>query len=56
MLKWAIIFALISLATGAFGFSEFSSSAKGIAKFIFLVFLILFVGVLIAAMIGVSNI
>ena len=42
MLKWAFIFAVISLIAGIFGFTGISSEAAGIAKFLFVVFLILF--------------
>ena len=42
MLKWAFIFAVISLIAGIFGFTGISADAAGIAKFLFVVFLILF--------------
>ena len=35
MLKWAIIFAIISLVAGVFGFTGVSSGAAGIAKILF---------------------
>jgi uncharacterized membrane protein YtjA (UPF0391 family) len=55
MLKWAIIFAIISLVTGAFGFRGISGAAATIAKFLFAVFLILFL-IALLAVIGVFHI
>jgi uncharacterized membrane protein YtjA (UPF0391 family) len=43
MLKYAIIFGLIALVTGALGFSRVSGAAATIAKVCFAIFLILFV-------------
>ena len=43
MLKYAIIFGLIALVTGALGFSRVSGIAATIAKVCFAIFLILFV-------------
>jgi len=42
MLKWAFVFAVISLIAGIFGFTHISADAAGIAKFLFVLFLILF--------------
>ena len=39
MLKWAIIFGLISLGAGALGFTGIAGAAAGIAKILFFVFL-----------------
>jgi uncharacterized membrane protein YtjA (UPF0391 family) len=44
MLKWALIFFLISIVAGFFGFSGVSSATAGIAK-------ILFIGAIIVAII-----
>ncbi|HVI56944.1 MAG TPA: DUF1328 domain-containing protein [Luteibacter sp.] len=52
MLKYAIIFGLIALVTGALGFSRVSGIAATIAKVCFAIFLILFV---ILAVIGVFH-
>ena len=41
MLKYAIVFALISLVAGALGFTGVAAGAAGIAKVLFVVFLIL---------------
>lgn len=42
MLKWAIIFAVISLITGWLGFGGVSGASKTIAKVLFACFVILF--------------
>ncbi len=42
MIKWAIIFAIISLIAGLFGFSGLAADSAGIAKFLFVAALIIF--------------
>jgi len=54
MLKYAIIFALISLIAGALGFGGVAAGAAGIAKILFGLFLILAVIFLILAALGVG--
>ena len=41
MLKWAVIFLVISLVAGAFGFTGLARGAASIAKLFFLIFLII---------------
>ena len=43
MLKWAIIFLVISLIAGALGFTGVARGAATISKVLFVIFLILFV-------------
>ena len=43
MLRWALIFLVIALLAGLFGFGGIAGSAVGIAKPLFLVFIVLFV-------------
>ncbi len=47
MLKLAIIFFLISLIAGFFGFTNIAAGAKGIAKILFFVALAIFLVVLV---------
>ena len=47
MLKWAIIFFVISLVAGFFGFTGVASGAKSIAKVLFFLALAIFLIVLI---------
>lgn len=47
MLKWAAIFFVISLIAGFFGFSDFATDAKKIAKVLFFIALAIFLIVLI---------
>jgi uncharacterized membrane protein YtjA (UPF0391 family) len=43
MLKWALIFLVISLVAGALGFTGVASGARSIAKVLFGIFLLIFV-------------
>jgi uncharacterized membrane protein YtjA (UPF0391 family) len=52
MLKWAIIFGLISLVAALFGFTGIAAGAAGIAKVLFVLFLIAFIVVLAMALMG----
>lgn len=47
MLKLAIIFFIISLIAGFFGFTDIAAGAKGIAKILFYVALVIFLVVLV---------
>ncbi len=51
MLRWALVFFLISLVAGALGFTGLASASAGIAKFLCCVFFGLFALCLIAALI-----
>lgn len=51
MLRWALIFLVIALLAGLFGFTTVAGTAYLAAKILFFVFLVLFVLALIA---GVS--
>lgn len=56
MLKYAIIFAVISLIAGAFGFGGLAAGTAGIAKILFGLFLILAVIFVVLAALGVGAI
>ncbi|MET0532142.1 DUF1328 domain-containing protein [Microvirga sp. P5_D2] len=43
MLKWALIFLVVSLVAGALGFTGVASGAKTIAKVLFGIFLVGFI-------------
>ena len=47
MLKWAAIFFILSLIAGFFGFTNVAARAKGIAKILFFIALIIFLVVLV---------
>ncbi len=47
MLKWAIIFFVVSLIAGFFGFTGVASGAKSIAKVLFVIALVIFLIVLV---------
>ena len=54
MLKYAIIFAIVSLIAGALGFGGIAAGAAGIAKLLFGLFLILAVVFLVLAGLGIG--
>jgi uncharacterized membrane protein YtjA (UPF0391 family) len=54
MLKYAIIFAVISLIAGALGFGGVAAGSAGIAKILFGLFLILAVVFIVLAALGVG--
>ena len=54
MLKYAIIFAIISLIAGLFGFTGIAAGAAGIAKVLFILFLVLAVVFVVLAAMGVG--
>ena len=47
MIKWALIFFVISLVAGFFGFTNVAAGARGIAKVLFIIALALFLVVLV---------
>jgi len=50
MLYWTLIFLVIALVAGLFGFGGIASASAGIAKILFAIFLVLF---LVSLVIGV---
>lgn len=51
MLHWAIIFFVISLIAGFFGFSGVSAATAGIAKVLFFGFIVIAVALTVAAVV-----
>jgi uncharacterized membrane protein YtjA (UPF0391 family) len=49
MLKWALIFLVISLVAGALGFTGVASGARSIAKLLFGVFIVIFLILVVLA-------
>lgn len=47
MLKWAIIFFIISVVAGFFGFSGVASTSRTIAKWLFFIAVVIFLIVLV---------
>lgn len=54
MLKWALIFAIVSLIAGVFGFTGIAADSAAIAKVLFFIFLVLFVFALALVFLGVE--
>ncbi len=46
MLRWAFVFLLIAIVAGIFGFTGVEATAATIAKWLFGIFLVLFLGAL----------
>ena len=58
MLRWAVIFLVIALVAGLFGFTGISAASAGIAKILFGIFLIGFLILLVAGLLigrGISK-
>ena len=47
MLKWALTFFVVAIIAAIFGFTDIAHGAAAIAKIIFFIFLVLFIGALI---------
>jgi uncharacterized membrane protein YtjA (UPF0391 family) len=47
MLKWALVFLVIAIIAGIFGFTDVAHAATTIAQWLFGIFLVLFLGALI---------
>ncbi|HET9686818.1 MAG TPA: DUF1328 domain-containing protein [Pseudolabrys sp.] len=47
MLKWAVIFLIIAVIAGIFGFTDVEAASAMIAKWLFGIFMVLFLGALI---------
>lgn len=52
MLYWALVFFIVSLVAGIFGFGGVASATAGIAQILFYVFLVFFVVTLVAGLAG----
>jgi uncharacterized membrane protein YtjA (UPF0391 family) len=46
MLKWAVVFLIIAIVAGIFGFTGVEAASATIAKVLFGIFLVLFLGAL----------
>ncbi|TPW00225.1 MAG: hypothetical protein USCAAHI_00330 [Beijerinckiaceae bacterium] len=52
MLRWALIFFLISIVTGFFGFTRTSAASTGVARALFFIFLVVFLVFLTLSVLG----
>ena len=55
MLRWAVIFLIIAFVAALFGFTDVSAASAGIAKVLFSLFLILFLGALLLGLVVVRR-
>ncbi len=51
MLRWALVFLIIAIIAGLFGFSDVEAASATIAQWLFGIFLVLFVGALVIGLI-----
>jgi uncharacterized membrane protein YtjA (UPF0391 family) len=51
MLKWAVIFLIIAVIAGIFGFSDVEAASAGIAKILFGIFMVLFLGAVVIGLV-----
>ncbi|AOM83758.1 DUF1328 domain-containing protein [Salisediminibacterium beveridgei] len=51
MLGWALVFLVVGIIAAVFGFSGIANAAAGIAKIIFFVFVVLFLGSLLLSIV-----
>jgi uncharacterized membrane protein YtjA (UPF0391 family) len=54
MLRWALIFFLISIVAGFFGFTRTSAASTGVARALFFIFLVVFLVFLTLSVLGES--
>ena len=54
MLRWAILFLIVAIIAGVFGFGGIAAAATDIARLLFVVFLVLFVIALFVGRRGTS--
>ncbi len=47
MLRWAVIFLIIAIIAGIFGFTDIAHASATIAQWLFGIFLVLFLGALV---------
>ena len=52
MIYWALVFFIVSLVAGVFGFGGLATATAGIAQILFYVFLVFFIVTLIAGLAG----
>jgi len=47
MLKWALVFFIIAIIAGVFGFTDVEAASATVAQWLFGIFLVLFIGALV---------
>ena len=50
MLKWALVFLIIAVIAGIFGFTDVESASGTIAQWLFGIFVVMFLGALIVGL------
>jgi len=52
LLKWALVFLVVAIIAAVFGFGDIAAGATSIAQILFWIFVVVFVVLLIAGLIG----
>lgn len=52
MLRWALLFLIVSLVAAALGFTNVAAAAGGIARVLFFVFIAVFLVLLVIGLVG----
>jgi uncharacterized membrane protein YtjA (UPF0391 family) len=56
LLKWALIFFLISIVAAIFGFTVISTASADIARVLFFIFVVIFLVLLVLGLLAARNI
>ena len=56
MLRWAVIFLVIALIAALFGFTGIAAASAGMAKILFGIFLVLFLGALVLGLVAARRV
>lgn len=56
LLKWALIFLVVSIIAAVFGFTDISAASADIARILFYIFVIIFVVLLVLGMVAARRI
>lgn len=56
MLKWALIFFIIAIIAGAFGFTNIAAGAATIARVLFAIFLVIFLIFLVLGLLAARSV
>jgi uncharacterized membrane protein YtjA (UPF0391 family) len=55
LLKWALVFLLVAVAAAILGFTDVAGAAISIARILFFVFLVIFLALLVAGLVGYNR-
>ena len=56
LLKWALIFFLISVVAAVFGFTDLSAASADVARILFYIFLVIFIVLLLLGLLAARRV